>query len=114
MNVLYKVTGLMILGLSLMSCDALYSTGTTKSTAEDNHLNTAASSLDKSFAAIDIDMSASTTNMSESDFNKLTRAIQPNFSDKALPQSDLALADQYKRSDCGFDILMSDKAKQLT
>lgn len=105
MNVLYKVTGLMILGLSLMSCDALYSTGTTKSTAEDNHLNTAASSLDKSFAA---------TDMSDSDFNKLTHAIQPNFSDKPLPQSGLTLADKNKRSDCGFDMRVADKAKQLT
>ena len=99
------MTGLMILGLSLMSCDALYSTGTTKSTAEDNHLNTAASSLDKSFAA---------TDMSDSDFNKLTHAIQPNFSDRPLPQSDLTLADKNKRSDCGFDMRVADKAKQLT
>ncbi|WP_413519025.1 hypothetical protein [Psychrobacter glacincola] len=105
MNALYKVTGLIILGLSLMSCDALYSTITTKNTAEDNHFNTAASSLDRSFAA---------TDMSDSDFNKLTHAIQPNFSDKPLPQSDLTLADKNKRSDCGFDMRVADKAKQLT
>ena len=105
MNALYRMAVLMILGLSLMSCDALYSTGTTKSTAEDNHLNTAASSLDKSFAA---------TDMSDSDFNKLTHAIQPNFSDKPLPQSGLTLADKNKRSDCGFDMRVADKAKQLT
>ena len=105
MNDLYKVTGLIILGLSLMSCDALYSTITTKNTAEDNHFNTAASSLDRSFAA---------TDMSDSDFNKLTHAIQPNFSDKPLPQSDLTLADKNKRSDCGFDMRVADKAKQLT
>ena len=105
MNALYKVIGVMIFGLSLMSCDALYSTSTAKSTAEDNHPNTAASSLDKSITA---------TDMSDSDFNKLTNAIQPNFSDKPLPQSDLTLADKYKRSDCGFDVLISGKAKQLT
>ena len=105
MNALYRMAVLMIRGLSLMSCDALYSTGTTKSTAEDNHLNTAASSLDKSFAA---------TDMSDSDFNKLTHAIQPNFSDKPLPQSGLTLADKNKRSDCGFDMRVADKAKQLT
>ena len=109
MNALYKVTGLIILGLSLMSCDALYSTSTststTKNTAEDNHLNTAASSLDISFAA---------TDMSDSDFNKLTHTIQPSFSDKPLPQSDLTLADKNKRSDCGFDMRVADKAKQLT
>ena len=105
MNALYRMAVLMILGLSLMSCDALYSTGTTKSTAEDNHLNTAASSLDKSFAA---------TDMSDSDFNKLTQAIQPNFSNKPLPQSDLTLADKNKRSDCGFDMRVADTAKQLT
>ena len=105
MNALYKVTGLMILGLSLMSCDALYSTSTTKSTAADNHLNTATSGLDPSLAAID---------MSDSDFNKLTQAIQPNFSNKPLPQSDLTLADKNKRSDCGFDMRVADKAKQLT
>lgn len=106
MNALHKVTGLMILGVSLMSCDALYSTSTakTKSTAADNQLKTATSGLDKSLAA---------TDMSDSDFNKLTQAIQPNFSDKPLPQSDLTLADQYKRSDCGFDVLISDKAKHL-
>lgn len=104
MNALYKLTVLMIFGLSLISCYALYSTSTTKSTAEDNHLNTAASALDKSFAA---------TDMSDSDFNKLTHAIQPNFSDKPLPQSDLTLADKNKRSDCGFDMRVSDKAKQL-
>ena len=105
MNALYKVTGLMILGLSLMSCDALYSTSTTKSTAADNHLKTATSALDKSLAA---------TDMSDSDFNKLTQAIQPNFSNKPLPQSDLTLADKNKRSDCGFDMRVADKAKQLT
>lgn len=107
MNALYKVTGLIILGLSLMSCDALYSTSTstTNSTAEDNHFNTAASSLDISFAA---------TDMSDGDFNKLTHTIQPNFSDKPLPQSDLTLADKNKRSDCGFDMRVADKAKQLT
>ena len=105
MNALYRMTGLMILGLSLMSCDALYSTSTTKSTAEDNHLNTAASALDKSTI---------TTAMSDSDFNKLTHAIQPNFSDKPLPQSDLTLADKNKRSDCGFDMRVADTAKQLT
>ena len=105
MNALYKVTGLMILGLSLMSCDALYSTSTTKSTAADNHLKKATSALDKSLAA---------TDMSDSDFNKLTQAIQPNFSGKPLPQSDLTLADKNKRSDCGFDMRVADKAKQLT
>ena len=107
MNALYKVTGLMILGLSLMSCDALYSTITTKSTAEaeDNHLNTATSGLDQSLAA---------TDMSDSDFNKLTHGIRPNFSNKPLPQSDLTLADKNKRSDCGFDMRVADKAKQLT
>ena len=105
MNALYKVTGLMILGLSLMSCDALYSTSTAKSISENNHLNTATSGLDKSLAA---------TDMSDSDFNKLTHAIQPNFSDKPLPQSNLTLADKNKRSDCGFDMRVSDKAKQLT
>ena len=105
MNDLYKVTGLIILGLSLMSCDALYSTITTKSTVEDNHLNTATSGLDKSLAA---------TDMSDSDFNKLTQAIQPNFSNKPLPQSDLTLADKNKRSDCGFDMRVADTAKQLT
>ncbi len=105
MNALYKVTGLMIFGLSLMSCDALYSTSTTKSKVENNHLNTATSVLDKSLAA---------TDMSDSDFNKLTRAIQPNFSDKPLPQSDLTLADKKKRSDCGFDMRVADEAKQLT
>ena len=105
MNALYKVTGLMILGLSLMSCDALYSTSTAKSISENNHLNTATSGLDKSLAA---------TDMSDSDFNKLTHTIQPNFSDKPLPQSDLTLADKNKRSDCGFDMRVADKAKQLT
>jgi hypothetical protein len=105
MNALYKVTGLMILGLSLMSCDALYSTSTAKSISENNHLNTATSGLDKSLAA---------TDMSDSDFNKLTHTIQPNFSDKPLPQSNLTLADKNKRSDCGFDMRVSDKAKQLT
>ena len=105
MNALYKVIGLMIFGLSLMSCDALYSTSTTKSTAADNHLKTATSALDQSFAA---------TDMSDSDFNKLTQAIQPNFSNKPLPQSDLTLADKNKRSDCGFDMRVADKAKQLT
>lgn len=114
MNDLYKVIGLMVFKLSLMSCDVLYSTNTAKSTPQDNHLYTAASSLDKSFSAKDIDISRSTTDMSEINFNKLTRAIQPNFSDKPLTQSDLTLADQYKRSDCGFDMLMTDKAKQLT
>lgn len=104
MNALYKVTILMIFGLSLVFCYALYSTSTTKRTTEDNHLNTAASALDKSFAA---------TDMSDSDFNKLIHAIQPNFSDKPLPQSDLTLADKNKRSDCGFDMRVSDKAKQL-
>ena len=105
MNALYKVTGLMILGLSLMSCDALYSTSTAKSISENNHLNTATSGLDKSLAA---------TDMSDSDFNKLTHTIQPNFSDKPLPQSNLTLADKNKRSDCGFDMRVADKAKQLT
>ena len=105
MNVLYKVTGLMILGLSLMSCDALYSTSTTKSTVENNHLNTAVSVLEKSITA---------TDMSDSDFNKLTHTIQPNFSNKPLPQSDLTLADKNKRSDCGFDMRVAYKAKQLT
>ena len=105
MNALYKVTGLMILGLSLMSCDALYSTSTTKSTVENNHLNTAVSGLDKSLAA---------TDMSDSDFNKLTHTIQPNFTDKPLPQSDLTWADKNKRSDCGFDMRVAYKAKQLT
>jgi len=105
MNVLYKVTGLMILGLSLMSCDALYSTSTAKSASEDNHLNTATSGLDQSLAA---------TDMSDSDFNKLTHGIRPNFSNKPLPQSDLTLADKNKRSDCGFDMRVADKAKQLT
>ena len=105
MNALYKVIGLMIFGLSLMSCDALYSTSTTKSTAADNHLKTATSALDQSFAA---------TDMSDSDFNKLTQAIQPKFSNKPLPQSDLTLADKNKRSDCGFDMRVADKAKQLT
>ena len=105
MNTLYKVTGLMILGLSLMSCDALYSTSTTKSTAADNHLKKATSASDKSLAA---------TDMSDSDFNKLTQAIQPKFSGKPLPQSDLTLADKNKRSDCGFDMRVADKAKQLT
>lgn len=105
MNALYKVTGLMILGLSLMSCDALYSTSTTKSTAADNHLKTATSALDKSLAA---------TDMIDSDFNKLTHTIQPNFSNKPLPQSDLTLADKKKRSDCGFDMRVADTAKQLT
>ena len=107
MNALHKVTGLMILGLSLMSCDGLYSTSTstTKSTAADNHLKTATSGLDQSLAA---------TDMSDSDFNKLTQAIQPNFSNKPLPQSDLTLADKNKRSDCGFDMRVADKAKQLT
>lgn len=105
MNNLYKVAGLMILGLSLMSCDALYSTSTTKSTVEDNHLKKATSGLDQSLAA---------TDMSDSDFNKLTHAIQPNFSDRPLPQSDLTLADKNKRSDCGFDMRVADKAKQLT
>ena len=95
----------MVFGLSLMSCDVLYSTNTAKSTPQDNHLYTAASSLDKSFAA---------TDMSDSDFNKLTHAIQPNFSDRPLPQSDLTLADKNKRSDCGFDMRVADKAKQLT
>lgn len=93
MNVLYKVTGLMILGLSLMSCDALYSK------------STATSGLDQSLAA---------TDMSDSDFNKLTHGIRPNFSNKPLPQSDLTLADKNKRSDCGFDMRVADKAKQLT
>ncbi len=107
MNALYKVTGLMILGLSLMSCDGLYSTSTstTKSTAADNHLKKATSGLDQSLAA---------TDMSDSDFNKLTHTIQPNFSNKPLPQSDLTLADKNKRSDCGFDMRVADKAKQLT
>ena len=105
MNALYKVTGLMIFGLSLMSCDALYSTSMTKSTAADNHLKKAKSGLDQSLAA---------TDMSDSDFNKLTQAIQPNFSNKPLPQSDLTLADKNKRSDCGFDMRVADKAKQLT
>ena len=105
MNALHKVTGLMILGLSLMSCDALYSTSTTKSTAADTHLKKATSALDKSLAA---------TDMSDSDFNKLTQAIQPNFSNKPLPQSDLTLADKNKRSDCGFDMRVADTAKQLT
>ena len=105
MNALYKVTGLMIFGLSLMSCDALYSMSTTKSTAADNHLNTAVSVLDKSLAA---------TDMSDSDFNKLTHTIQPNFSNKPLPQSDLTWADKNKRSDCGFDMRVAYKAKQLT
>ena len=107
MNTLYKVTGLMILGVSLMSCDALYSTSTakTKSTAADTHLKKATSASDKSLAA---------TDMSDSDFNKLTHAIQPNFSDRPLPQSDLTLADKNKRSDCGFDMRVADKAKQLT
>ena len=107
MNALYKVTGLMILGLSLMSCDGLYSTSTstTKSTAADNHLKKATSGLDQSLAA---------TDMSDSDFNKLTQAIQSNFSNKPLPQSDLTLADKNKRSDCGFDMRVADKAKQLT
>ncbi len=105
MNALYKVTGLMILGLSLMSCDALYSTSTTKSTAADNHFKKATSALEKSLAA---------TDMSDSDFNKLTQAIQPNFSNKPLPQSDLTLADKNKRSDCGFNMRVADKAKQLT
>ena len=105
MNALYKVTGLMIFGLSLMSCDALYSTSTTKSTVENNHLNTAVSVLEKSITA---------TDMSDSDFNKLTHTIQPNFSNKPLPQSDLTLADKNKRSDCGFDMRVADKAKQLT
>ena len=105
MNALYKVTGLMILGLSLMSCDALYSTSTTKSTAADTHLKKATSASDKSLAA---------TDMSDSDFNKLTHTIQPNFSNKPLPQSDLTLADKNKRSDCGFDMRVADKAKQLT
>ena len=105
MNALYKVTGLMILGLSLMSCDALYSTSTTKSTAADTHLKKATSASDKSLAA---------TDMSDSDFNKLTQAIQPNFSNKPLPQSDLTLADKNKRSDCGFDMRVADTAKQLT
>ena len=107
MNTLYKVTGLMILGLSLMSCDGLYSTSTstTKSTAADNHLKKATSGLDQSLAA---------TDMSDSDFNKLTQAIQPNFSNKPLPQSDLTLADKNKRSDCGFDMRVADTAKQLT
>ena len=105
MNALYRMTVLMILGLSLMSCDALYSTSTTKSTAADNHLKKATSALDKSLAA---------TDMSDSDFNKLTHAIQPNFSDRPLPQSDLTLADKNKRSDCGFDMRVADKAKQLT
>ena len=107
MNALYKVTGLMILGLSLMSCDGLYSTSTstTKSTAADNHLKKATSGLDQSLAA---------TDMSDSDFNKLTQAIQPNFSNKPLPQSDLTLADKNKRSDCGFDMRVADTAKQLT
>ena len=107
MNALYKVTGLMILGLSLMSCDALYSTSTstTKSTVENNHVNTAVSVLEKSITA---------TDMSDSDFNKLTHAIQPNFSYRPLPQSDLTLADKNKRSDCGFDMRVADKAKQLT
>lgn len=105
MNALYKVTGLMILGLSLMSCDALYSTSTTKSTAADNHLKKATSALDKSLAE---------TDMSDSDFNKLTQAIQPNFSNKPLPQSDLTLADKNKRSDCSFNMRVADKAKQLT
>ena len=103
MNALYKMTGLMVLGLILMSCDALYST--TKSTAADNHLKTATSGLDQSLAA---------TDMSDSDFNKLTQAIQPNFSNKPLPQSDLRLADKNKRSDCGFDMRVADKAKQST
>lgn len=105
MNALYKVTGLMIFGLSLMSCDALYSTSTTKSTVENNHVNTAVSVLDKSLAA---------TDMSDSDFNKLTHTIQPNFSNKPLPQSDLTWADKNKRSDCGFDMRVAYKAKQLT
>ena len=105
MNALYRMAVLMILGLSLMSCDALYSTSTTKSTAADNHLKKATSALDKSLAA---------TDMSDSDFNKLTQAIQPNFSNKPLPQSDLTLADKNKRSDCGFDMRVADKAKQLT
>ena len=105
MNALYRMAVLMILGLSLMSCDALYSTSTTKSTAADNHLKKATSALDKSLAA---------TDMSDSDFNKLTHAIQPNFSDRPLPQSDLTLADKNKRSDCGFDMRVADKAKQLT
>ena len=105
MNVLYKVTGLMILVLSLISCDALYSKSTAKSASEDNHLNTATSGLDQSLAA---------TDMSDSDFNKLTQAIQPNFSNKPLPQSDLTLADKNKRSDCGFDMRVADTAKQLT
>ena len=105
MNALYKVTGLMILGLSLMSCDALYSTSTAKSASEDNHLNTATSGLDQSLAA---------TDMSDSDFNKLTHGIRPNFSNKPLPQSDLTLADKNKRSDCGFDMRVADTAKQLT
>ena len=105
MNALYKVTGLMIFGLSLMSCDALYSTSTTKSTVENNHVNTAVSVLEKSITA---------TDMSDSDFNKLTQAIQPKFSGKPLPQSDLTLADKNKRSDCGFDMRVADKAKQLT
>ena len=33
MNNLYKVAGLMILGLSLIACDVLYSTSTAKSTS---------------------------------------------------------------------------------
>ena len=52
--------------------------------------------------------------MSDSDFNKLTHGIRPNFSNKPLPQSDLTLADKNKRSDCGFDMRVADKAKQLT
>ncbi|WP_218689486.1 hypothetical protein [Psychrobacter sp. BF1] len=107
MNALYKVTGLMIFGLSLMSCDALYSTSTstTKSTVENNHVNTAVSVLEKSITA---------TDMSDSDFNKLTHTIQPNFSNKPLPQYDLTWADKNKRSDCGFDMRVAYKAKQLT
>lgn len=105
MNNIYKVAGLMVFGLNMMSCDALNSTSTAKIIADDNRLDTAVSSLDKSIT---------TTDMSESDFNKLTRAIQPKFSDKPLPQSDLTFANQYKRSDCGFDMRVADKAKQLT
>ena len=101
MNALYKGTGLLLFGLSLISCDALNSTSAVKNTIQNNHFDTTASSLDKPIT---------TTAMSDHDFNKLTRAIQPNFSDKPLPQSDIILADKNKRSDCGFDIHVADLA----